>query len=222
MDRHGITKGAIDDYFNDPDMSPYSEFNNFTSADSLREKMRLINDGIEADEWPIQALSIDSEVDGVESIEYTIFYHDIIKSLQFIIGHKGFEQDLVYNPVCQYASNSPMDPDVGDDDERLYGEMNTGDWWWNTQLSMVEESIDNATIIPVLLASDKTQLSTIADNLALWPVYLTIGNLNHETRKQHKRPNGLLLGLIPIHKGDDVDIKLEIYHTCLGVMTKRK
>lgn len=66
------------------------------------------------------------------------------------------------------------------------------------------------------------QLSTIASNLALWPVYLTIRNLNYKTKRQRKRSNRLLLRLIPIHKKDNIDIKLEIYHICLRVMTKCK
>ena len=35
MDRQEITKEAINKYFNNPDISPYWEFNSFTSADSL-------------------------------------------------------------------------------------------------------------------------------------------------------------------------------------------
>lgn len=87
---------------------------------------------------------------------------------------------------------------------------------------MVEEDINNAIIIPVLLASDKMQLNTIAGDLALWPVCFIIINFNFKTRIQRKKPNRLLLGLILIYKGGNVDIKLEFYYTYLRVMTKRK
>lgn len=87
---------------------------------------------------------------------------------------------------------------------------------------MVENGIDNGSMIPVLLASDKMQLSAFTDNLAFWPIYLIIGNLNHKTRKQRKKPSRLLLGLILIHRWNNIDIKLEIYHICLRVMTKYK
>lgn len=35
MNWHEIIKSALDDYFNDPDMSLFWEFKSFTSADSL-------------------------------------------------------------------------------------------------------------------------------------------------------------------------------------------
>lgn len=39
-------------------------------------------------------------MDDVEFAEYTIFYHNIIKLLQFFIRYKGFEEDLIYKLVC--------------------------------------------------------------------------------------------------------------------------
>lgn len=75
-------------------------------------------------------------------------------------------------------------------------------------------------IVSDLLTSDKMQLSTIAGNFSFWLVYFTIDNLNHETRKKCRRSSRLLLGVISIHKGDNVDVKLDIYHTCLRFRTK--
>lgn len=48
MDWDGIIKEAIDNWFNNPDMSPYCEFNIFTGVNSLREKLKLMKDGIRA------------------------------------------------------------------------------------------------------------------------------------------------------------------------------
>lgn len=47
MDWHEITKDAIDNYWNNPDISPYWELNSFTIAANILEKIRLINDSIE-------------------------------------------------------------------------------------------------------------------------------------------------------------------------------
>ncbi len=72
------------------------------------------------------------------------------------------------------------------------------------------------------MATDKTVLTEHAGDIAQWPVYLTIGNLSHEIRRSRVRPGGLMVGLIPIHKGDSFDVKMEIYHQTMRVITKDK
>lgn len=66
-------------------------------------------------------------IDGVQSIEYTIFYQINIKSIRFLKGHKSFDLDLVYNSIYQYALNIFQDPDVIKNDKKLYEKMNRGD-----------------------------------------------------------------------------------------------
>lgn len=56
-----------------------------------------MNDDIKTDKWHTQGLFEDFTVDDIKSAKYTIFYRNIIKSLQFLIGYKGFEQDLIYS-----------------------------------------------------------------------------------------------------------------------------
>ncbi|KAF8247204.1 hypothetical protein K440DRAFT_551858 [Wilcoxina mikolae CBS 423.85] len=54
-----------------------------------------------------------------------------------------------------------------------------------------QESLpDGSTVVPVILGSDKTMLSTLSGNMSAWPVYFRIGNL--------LKLNGLILiGLLP-------------------------
>ena len=63
----------------------------------------------------------------------------------------------------------------------------------------------------------------------LWPVYITIGNLDSMTWRNQTRPGTLLLGSIPIvHKrledenNKDQDLKAKIYHLALTTMLQRK
>ncbi|KAF8244159.1 hypothetical protein K440DRAFT_559696 [Wilcoxina mikolae CBS 423.85] len=67
--------------------------------------------------------------------------------------------------------------------------MWTADWWWKTQASF--SLLENgSTVIPVILGSDKTILSTLSGDKSAWPVYLSIGNLS--------KLNGLILiGFLP-------------------------
>ncbi len=59
----------------------------------------------------------------------------------------------------------------------------------------------------------------------LWPVYITIGNLDAKTRRSLKRPRTLLLGSILIiyerskdANNKDKDLKAKIYHMALKTM----
>ncbi len=72
----------------------------------------------------------------------------------------------------------------------------------------------------MLLATDKTVFTGHSGDMAQWPVYLTIDNLSHEIRSSRSRPGGMMVGLIPIHKGDSLEVKIEIYHQTMGMITK--
>ena len=51
-------------------------------------------------------------------------------------------------------------------------------------------------IIPILLSSNKIVMSLSYGDQTLWPVYITIKNLNTKTWQSQKRPRTLLLGFI--------------------------
>ena len=63
----------------------------------------------------------------------------------------------------------------------------------------------------------------------LWPVYITINNLDSKTRLSQTRPGILFLGSIPIvyerlkdGNNKDQDLKAKIYHLALATMLQRK
>ena len=82
-----------------------------------------------------------------------------------------------------------------------------------------------ATIISIQLSSDKTVMSLSHGNLTLWPVYVTISNLDLKTQQSQTRPRTLLLGSIPIiyerledKNNKDQDLKVKIYYLPLTTM----
>jgi len=79
------------------------------------------------------------------------------------LAHLPFQAHLDFEPVRLADFDS----------RRIYSEMNTGDWWWDTQ----DQLPAGATIVPVIFASDKTHLTNFSGDQHAWPLYRTIGNI---------------------------------------------
>ncbi|KAJ6605641.1 hypothetical protein B0H10DRAFT_2440216 [Mycena sp. CBHHK59/15] len=107
---------------------------------------------------------------------------------------------------------------------RLYHNMHTAKWWWSTQKE-VEKDNPGATIIPILLSSDKTQL-TMFGNRSAYPVYMTIGNIPKEIRRKTSRRAYVLLAYLPTsrlnHITNDASRRrtlANLFHACLSYIT---
>lgn len=78
-----------------------------------------------------------------------------------------------------------------------------------------------ATIVPLIISSDKTQL-TVFRNRSAYPVYLTIGNLPKELRRKVSLQPQVLLGYLPVTSlksvtNDDERRRLlnNLFHDCM-------
>jgi Plavaka transposase len=59
---------------------------------------------------------------------------------------------------------------------------------------------EGATITPIIMASDKTQLSQFSGDKSAWPVYITIGNIPKSVHRKISTHANILLGYIPVSK----------------------
>ena len=64
--------------------------------------------------------------------------------------------------------------------EQRIDETWTAKMWWDMQGQLPE----GATIIPIILGSDKMQLTVLSGNKSSWPVYLTVGNIPKSERRR--------------------------------------
>ena len=127
-----------------------------------------------------------------------------------MIGQEPFKHHLSYTLVRQFSGAGI--------DNRIYDEMHTANWWWRTQ----EEIPDGSTIILILLASDKTMLSLHHGDQSVWPIYITIGNLDRKTRRNQTVPGSILLGFLPITSETADENKAHVYHVAMELILKRK
>ncbi|PPQ77052.1 hypothetical protein CVT24_009600 [Panaeolus cyanescens] len=127
---------------------------------------------------------------GGESI--TFYSRNVVDCLRSLWADPDFADDLLVEPEKQYA-----------DDEstiRVYHEMNTADWWWKTQKKVENETEKtNCTIIPIIISSDKTQLTDFR-GINAYPVYMTIGNLPKHIRCKPSRQGQMLIAYLPTTK----------------------
>ncbi|MCJ1470748.1 hypothetical protein MMC07_009395 [Pseudocyphellaria aurata] len=200
----GCTKGDVNNFFKNKLLEPFHI--GLERPPPFRLGLSFKNDriptGVCNDDWRELELTVETELEGQVPSMVIVQYRNVINAIKFLLGHFPFASDLVYSPICQY----------NDDNKRVYTEMHTGDWWWNTQQKLP----DGSTIVPLLIGTDKTVLTQHHGDVAAWPVYLTIGNLKAEVRRQQKRPSSLLIGFLPI--GASGDSKAKIWHTALSII----
>lgn len=59
--------------------------------------------------------------DGRSSV---FFYRDIVRCVEYLLTQPAYREDIVYGPIREYDESG----------QRLYSEMHTADWWWETQV----------------------------------------------------------------------------------------
>ncbi|KIJ65793.1 hypothetical protein HYDPIDRAFT_109810 [Hydnomerulius pinastri MD-312] len=140
------------------------------------------------------------------------YMRNIMECAAALFGDPEFAKDLIFLPERHYADE--------DQTQRLYHDLHTGKWWWQTQKS-VEERTPGATIVPILLSSDKTQV-TLFRNKAAYPIYMTIGNLPKDIRRKPSRGAQILVGYLPTAKLEHITNKsarrrtmTNVFHTCM-------
>ena len=174
--RYKVSKGGVDDFTKNPRLKCWLQHCSFDNAEQWRAKIHDIPWGIQDDQFTAKKIIVGLDVAKIKEFEIVIYARDVIMCIKFLLGHGPFKNNLTYAPEQHYRSDSEI---------RVYNEMHTGDWWWSQQQSLPA----GATIVPLLMATDKTVLTLHHGDLSLWPVYLTIGNLDTATRKRFQLSN---------------------------------
>ncbi|KAJ3804719.1 hypothetical protein F5876DRAFT_53001, partial [Lentinula aff. lateritia] len=118
---------------------------------------------------------------------FDLYKRPIEECIRALYGSPDHVRYLCVSPEQHYSDANKT--------QRPYHHMHTGKWWWNTQVQL-EQDKPGATIIPVIISSDKTQM-TLFRNKSAYPVYFTIGNLPKEVRRKPSQQAQILLTYLP-------------------------
>ncbi|KAM5544385.1 hypothetical protein V8D89_002045 [Ganoderma adspersum] len=88
---------------------------------------------------------------------FEVFYCDVLQCVRALFGDPGFMGVLAFTPEHHYAN--------ADRTVRIYFDMHTEHWWWDTQKE-IKKRKPGTIIIPIIISSDKTQLTVFSSKTA--------------------------------------------------------
>ncbi|KAG1868538.1 hypothetical protein F4604DRAFT_1881487 [Suillus subluteus] len=144
--------------------------------------------------WKTRELWYKSDPDD----KHTIHYRDSKEVISALLGNPAHAKDNVYHPRKIFTDSSKM--------TRIYNEMWTSEWW---------NTVQGATLAPVIIATDKTQLMQYSGNKTAYPVYMTLGNLPHSLRQRPSQHACVLVAYLSVSKSIGQELTKKHKSTCI-------
>ncbi|KAI6130294.1 hypothetical protein EDD16DRAFT_1689659 [Pisolithus croceorrhizus] len=137
-----------------------------------------------------------------------LYWHDALEVVRDIFGNPFFSEHMMYDPYYIYECT-----------EREYGEWMSGDEAHRIQ----NELPDGATIVPIILASDKAPVTRMSGDHEMHPLFLTIANINSEVRMKAKAHAWACVAYTPIpefltHPDFHSILEARVWHRCMDIV----
>ncbi|KAJ7623111.1 hypothetical protein DFH06DRAFT_1446810 [Mycena polygramma] len=143
-----------------------------------------------------------------------MWYREPLECVRELLGNPTYTKQG-YKPMRVYKRFRD-----GELSNREYTQMWTAEWWWEIQ----ELLPPGATLAPIIIATDKTQLPRFSGDKQAWPVYLTLSNIPKETHRTPSARATVLIGYIPVtkleifSKANRSDVAHQLFHDCMRVL----
>ncbi|KAG9123531.1 hypothetical protein FRC07_014824 [Ceratobasidium sp. 392] len=163
--------------------------------------------------WTVQALAIEGDR-GVEIVK--LWLRDAFEIIKQLLRNKRLGRFMRFRPIKKWTSPKMTD--------QIRDDIHTADWMWKMQGEIEDEF---GTIIPVIISSDETKLTSFSGDKKAHPVYITIGNLPKRLRRRTSKRANILLGYLPVPKLNCESNKEErtlqrrhLFHQCMRALVK--
>jgi hypothetical protein len=97
----------------------------FKNGDCVQKLVASMPDDLALGEWELHSLE-DMRWNDNHQRPIKYWSGDIIKSMRWLMRQPAYTENLIYTPQRCFNSDTPP--------KRLYTEMPTADWWWETQV----------------------------------------------------------------------------------------
>ncbi|KAJ7808909.1 hypothetical protein B0H14DRAFT_3090219 [Mycena olivaceomarginata] len=151
----------------------------FQSAKDLRSRIESLPPG---PQWKAKSWKTDHPT----KKPLTLYYRDPLECLQSLLANPLIQDYIEYTPFRLWSEAGRL--------FRVYTDWLSGDHAWDLQ----DKLPVGATLLGVVLSSDKTQITTMTGNRSAYPVLLTLANLFKEFRSKASHHAFQLLCIVPI------------------------
>jgi hypothetical protein len=170
----GVSRTAIDRHFNEGACLNQAEFS-YDTGYLMYQRIAEMEENLP--QWTQSKATI-------KGVTRDFFHRNPVDCARYLLGQRAYRNNMVYGPVRVTDS-------AGD---RVFSEMNTGNWWWETQ----DRLPHGATIVPLIVSSDETMLTDHSGDQKAWPMYLSIGNIEFTVRGRPNMLAQILVALLPV------------------------
>ncbi|KAJ3784310.1 hypothetical protein GGU10DRAFT_376833 [Lentinula aff. detonsa] len=154
----------------------------------------------------------------VQNQAFEMYFRDVLECVKALYGDAEFAEYLKYAPERHFNDRQF--------EEQLFHDMHTGGWWWSTQAKLDKHAGPGRTVIPIILSSDKTQVTSFR-NKSVYPVYMTIGNIPKELRRKPSYRAYVLVGYLPTTRLEHIKNAASrrrslanLFHTCMRMIVQ--
>ncbi|KAG2741331.1 hypothetical protein P692DRAFT_201842290 [Suillus brevipes Sb2] len=163
-----------------------------TSLMSKYSLLKAIDKLPQATEWKLKKINVvgnRTANDGqCEKEDLELWLRDPVDCIRELMSNPEFDGCVSYAPEKFFADKEGK--------TCVFDDMWTSDWCPFSQHRLPQ----GAVVAPVILASDKTSLSQFCGDQEVWPVYLTLGNISKDIRRQPSKHAAILIAYLPISK----------------------
>ncbi|KAG9092814.1 hypothetical protein FRC06_011782, partial [Ceratobasidium sp. 370] len=184
--------------------------------------------------WHLYKINIKNTLDPNNLRVQYLVTCNIVDVVQDMMANPAFRELLKYALETYWTSEAKT--------ERVFSDMSSADWWPRMQVSysawehnwqylpITQEELRrrgkwDATIAPLVIATDQTKLALLCGGQKAYPVYLTLGNIGKDGWRQPTKRATVLLGFLPVDAFEDVAndderrrMKVDLVHQAMETM----